>query len=235
MRTVEVSKRLPMVVCTLLLSSSAMLMAQAGSLDPTFGIGGIVTTPNTCTAVATAIQTDGKILVAGSVPNCSQFGGVLGLARYNTDGSLNSTFGTGGIVSNSATQAFAMALQSDGKIIVGAGSDESDFPLELLRFNTNGSLDTTFGNGGVVSFGDFFFVPFPGGIVVQPNGHIVVAVGASRSAFLRFLPNGQLDSSFGDERLGGSGYRPAGAGASVQRQVPGGERLHLHQRRRDPL
>jgi uncharacterized delta-60 repeat protein len=194
MDNVTVSKRVALLVCAALLSSSTLMMAQAGSLDPTFGIGGIVTTPGTCTAVATAIQTDGKILVAGSISPCSQFGGGLGLARYNTNGSLDTTFGTGGIVSNTATQAFAMALQSDGKIVVGAGTD---FSIEVLRFNTNGSLDTTFGTAGVVTFGSFFFVPLAGGIVIQPNGDIVVAVGASNSAFLRLLSNGQFDSSFG--------------------------------------
>lgn len=59
MNTLAVSKRAAVLVCAALLGSSAMLMAQAGSLDPTFGVGGIVTTPNTGMAVAVAIQTDG--------------------------------------------------------------------------------------------------------------------------------------------------------------------------------
>ena len=101
MNGVVVLKRAALLVCARLLSSSTLLMAQAGSLDPTFGTGGLVTTTlggeNNTIANATAIQSDGKILVAGSIPDSQGFG-EPGVARYNTDGSLDYSFGTGGIV-----------------------------------------------------------------------------------------------------------------------------------------
>jgi uncharacterized delta-60 repeat protein len=207
MNTLAVSKRGAVLVCAALLVSSALSMAQAGSLDPTFGTGGIVTTPNTGTAVAMAIQSDGKILVAGSV---SLGGGALRLARYNTNGSLDSAFGSGGIVSNNDGPAFGMALQSDGKIVVGAiGTEES---LNVLRFDSNGSLDATFGTDGTASFTQFglFFTPTAGGVVVQANGDIVVAANPafSGSVLLRLLTNGQLDSSFGTGGAAGLLFNP---------------------------
>jgi uncharacterized delta-60 repeat protein len=105
-------------------------MAQAGSLDPTFGNGGIVTTANTA-ANAAALQGNGKVVVAGSI---STEGGLL---RYNTNGSLDSSFGAGGEVlidGNNASPAFAVAIQSDGKILAAA-SDR--LFLTVFRFNSN--------------------------------------------------------------------------------------------------
>ena len=198
MKKVAVSHRLSVLVGVMLVGSSTLLMAQAGSLDPTFGTGGIVTTPNTGAPVAIAIQSDGRILVAGESTS-GEFP-TLGLARYNTDGSLDSTFGTGGIVTdNSVSPAFAMTLQSDGKILAGAIKGAS---LAVLRFNTNGSLDSTFGSGGIASFGQFgvFFSPITGGIAVETNATIVVAAtthGFGVGVILRLLTNGQLDTSFG--------------------------------------
>ena len=92
----KIVKAVPMVllvVAALLGSSSNLAMAQAGSLDATFGNGGIVTTPNTSDGRGIAIQSDGKIVVAGQA-TATEFA----LARYNTNGSLDATFGTGGIV-----------------------------------------------------------------------------------------------------------------------------------------
>jgi uncharacterized delta-60 repeat protein len=207
MKNLAVSERVAVLVCAALLASPALSMAQAGSLDPTFGTGGIVTTPNTGTVVATAIQSDGKILVAGSE---SLSGGALRLARYNTNGSLDSTFGSGGIVSNTDGPVFGMALQSDGKIVVGA--DGTNANLSVLRFNPNGSLDATFGTEGIASFSQFglFFSPTAGGVVVQANGDIVVAVSPffGGSIILRLLTNGQLDSSFGTAGAAGLLFSP---------------------------
>src|SRR5215472_2979931 len=97
--------RVALLVGAALLTCSALLMGQAGSLDPTFGTAGVVTTnfggTDNTIANAAAIQSDGKIVVAGAVPN-KQGVGQQGLTRYNTDGSLDSSFGTGGIVTTNA-------------------------------------------------------------------------------------------------------------------------------------
>jgi uncharacterized delta-60 repeat protein len=201
MKNIFPSRRMVALVWTALLGSSTWLMAQAGSLDPTFGTGGIVTTPNTttgCGAVvncAVALQGDGKIVVAGGAtqPNGAP---ELALARYNTNGSLDSTFGSGGIVvfaENNGGPAFGLAIQTDGKIIVAA---PTGLRLDVFRYNPNGTLDATFGNGGIVSTRapGLLIGSVPGGLALTSTGKILVAVSG---ALLRFLPNGQFDSSFG--------------------------------------
>src|SRR6185436_1806243 len=109
----------------LLSALPASTLAAPGDLDPTFGNGGkVITEFHFAHAVEVAVQADGKIVVAGtdesSTPNSAQFV----LARYYSDGSLDSSFGNGGKVSTSVGQfnyAHAMVIQADGKIVV-AGS-----------------------------------------------------------------------------------------------------------------
>jgi len=123
-----------------------------GTLDTTFGAGGKKTTtfgaPSIAQANSLAIQRDGKIVAAGLtvVNNVANFA----LARYNSNGTLDTTFGSGGkAVTDFGVddRAFSVALQSDGKI-VDAGMTGADFAL--ARYNTNGTLDATFGSGGKV-------------------------------------------------------------------------------------
>jgi uncharacterized delta-60 repeat protein len=202
MSTVQVIKRVALLAGAALLSSSTLLMAQAGSLDPTFGTGGIVTTPNTttgCAPCALALQTDGKIVVAGGA-SASNGAAEVAVARYNTNGSLDPTFGKGGIVTTSQGNisggAFGMALQPDGKIVVGT---TGDVDLLVIRYNTDGSLDTTFGSGGIASlrpFNDLFFSPLAGGVAVESNGGILIVAQAVAA---RLLSNGQADASFGTD------------------------------------
>jgi uncharacterized delta-60 repeat protein len=122
----------------------------AGSLDTTFNTTGKITTPilTDATAFALAIQTDGKILAAGSAYNNTYAEFVL--ARYNsTDGKLDTTFGKGGKVDTKITygaEAFGLAIQSDGKP-VAAGYSQDAFKQEsftLVRYGTDGIVDATF-------------------------------------------------------------------------------------------
>ncbi len=142
-----------------------------GSLDSSFGglngdAAGTVTTDigaNTDTAYAVALQPDGKILLAGTAHN-----GVtqdIGLTRYNTDGSLDTSFGGGdGKVTTSLNASgvpegdsgnqvgYDVAVQSDGKILVaGSSSHGGNETFTIVRYNANGTLDTSFGGDGVVS------------------------------------------------------------------------------------
>ncbi len=125
-----------------------------GSLDTTFGSGNgyVITTVGTGADEAQDIRVlaNGKILVAGYAQN----GGSndIALVQYNSDGSLDTSFGSGTGKSMSGIAGddtiYSMAIQSDGKILVG-GTDGSDFLL--ARFNSNGSLDTSFGSSGRVT------------------------------------------------------------------------------------
>ncbi len=122
-----------------------------GSFDPTFSDDGRhavdLGTGKDERAVAVAVQTDGKIIVAGSGSD----GAAFILARYNADGSADTTFGASGIVSTSVPMnseaSYAMVLQGDGKIVVANKALVGATQVTVTRYNTDGSVDTTF-NGG---------------------------------------------------------------------------------------
>lgn len=189
------------------------LSAAPGSLDPSFGTGGRV-----ITAVATgpdsvvglARQSDGRIVAAGSAASA---GGsfTVSLARYNLDGTLDSSFGTGGIARTElgvgGFGASDVVIQPDGRIIVAgnhSGDPNAEEPIQsmLVRYNADGSLDTTFGNDGLV------VTPFPeqgSSLLLQPDGAIVLGGPSPWSpetgtdfALARYTPDGTLDPSFGD-------------------------------------
>ncbi len=185
------------------------LLLNAGALDPTFGNGGIVSTLfKGGGAVGTVlIQPDHKIIVA-SVDSG------FAVARYLENGSLDTTFGRGGILIPSITgNEEAAALQSDGKILVVGfiRPNKTTQQMVMDRYNANGTLDTSFGNNGMVT------TNFAGGslahaVVIQPDGKIVLGGISSGFAFARFNPNGTVDSSFGTNGQdtvslnGGSGW-----------------------------
>src|SRR5262245_31560230 len=178
-----------------------------GALDPSFSGGKVTTTfgGEFDQASALAIQPDGKIVAAGfSTANGSSD---FALARYNTNGSLDPSFGSGGKVltdfsSQSEDAAFALAIQPDGKILVAGYSDAngSDRDFALVRYTSDGRVDTTFGTSGTgMVLTDFAQSDDEiRAIALQSDGKIVVA-GMSDVAFAlaRYLPNGQLDTSFG--------------------------------------
>ena len=176
-----------------------------GSLDTTFGTGGIVTTDigNVDNAsFALAIQpADGKLIAAGSSINGTNDD--FAVVRYNTNGTLDNTFGTGGIVTtNFAGNSFdyieAVALQPDGKI-VAAGSlfNGSSFLFALARYNTNGTLDDTFGTGGRVTTSFTNVDDLARAMVLQPDGKIIVAGEADTDIVVaRYNSNGTLDTTF---------------------------------------
>lgn len=156
----------------------------SGVLDSGFGNGGIVTTQiGTINAVGldVVLQPDGKIVVAGF----AQIGGTndVVLARYATNGILDSTFGTGGIVTTDDggnEGAAAVALQGNGKFVVVGGANGSVRNITVARYTSGGILDASFGSGGKVNSIDISFQPTSVG--VQSDGKIVVAGLASGSA-----------------------------------------------------
>lgn len=140
------------------LTTSTLLAQPAGSLDPTFGNGGKVITSITTgqdKAYGVAIQNDGKIIVAG-YSTSGITGKDFSVIRYNSDGSLDNSFGINGIVSTdlligSEDIAYSVALQTDGKIVLAGFCDNgSNKDAALVRYNSNGLLDNTFGTNGIV-------------------------------------------------------------------------------------
>ena len=181
---------------------------QPSGLDPTFGTGGKVTTEFGGDDTGMAIQPDGKIVMVGG--SLSDFV----LARYNPNGSLDTTFGTNGKVTHSMLTgsseeiARAVAIQPDGKIVVAGHTGQfgrpgrpanNRFDHAVVRYNANGSVDTTFGAGGVASslIGRIF------AMALQPDGGIIVVGDAPQPEDMmvaRYNANGNLDLNFG---LGG--------------------------------
>jgi uncharacterized delta-60 repeat protein len=176
-----------------------------GTLDTTFGNGGEVTTLfsiGSVTSRGVVITSDGKIVVA------ADNGMDCVLARYNANGSLDTTFGTGGTVITgftSGTYEENLAQQSDGKLVVVG---ESGSNWQLVRYNANGTLDASFGSGGIVVTPAGSTTPHTLGVAIYPtsgttnDGKIVVAVttGPSNSPQLglnRYNPNGSLDTTWG--------------------------------------
>ena len=131
-----------------------------------------------------AVQSDCKILVAGVADNGSNYD--FALARYNTDGSLDATFGGVGKLTTDlggSDYGYSVAIQSDGKIVV-AGQSNNDFAV--ARYNTDGSLDTTFGDDGTKTI-DLGGTEAGGYLAIQSDGKMVVAgtVDYSSVAVLR--------------------------------------------------
>jgi uncharacterized delta-60 repeat protein len=219
--------------------SSAADLPLAGDLDPSFGSGGVVSHSLGSSEYpdlrGLVVQPDGKIVVAGgSIPGDH---GLL-LARYLPDGSPDPSFGDGGYVeTHSKYWAFAaaVALQPDGKLVVTGSSYQGDESVlsefTLARYNPNGSLDASFGSGGITNTP----IPEPGAyrdasaeeLAVLPGGKILVA-GTSyehtaagyllRSLLARYTSDGSLDPTFGD---GGIVQTSGGESADVAVQPDG--------------
>jgi uncharacterized delta-60 repeat protein len=172
-----------------------------GSLDTTFGNGGKVTTDlgGFDAAFGVALQADGKIVAAGQ----GGAGGGFALARYNADGSLDPSFGSGGEVTTHFTGgvevAIAVAIQLDGKIVVTGQTFSGGFQqFALARYNADGSLDTTFGSGGILMTDFGLGSGFGGALVIQPDGKVVAAGRAGTDFVLaRYNGDGSPDASFG--------------------------------------
>jgi uncharacterized delta-60 repeat protein len=179
-----------------------------GSLDVSFGSGGKVITDfqgrlDQALVYALSIQKDGKIVAAGRADDISSN---FGLARYNRDGSLDATFGSGGKVTTDFNglndEGHGLAIQTDGKlVVVGTANDNNVFvgpDFALARYNPDGSLDNSFGAGGKVITD--FNSPFEGAnaVAIQADSRIVVAGDANLGfALARYNPDGSLNASFG--------------------------------------
>lgn len=132
-------------------SSTLARYLESGALDTTFSADGMAPV-NVKDSRAIAIQTDGKILVAGAT---GAAGDAFAVARYDIDGVIDSTFGSGGVASVTITSGspalpMAMKIQSDGKIVIvgWATNLAGNTDMTLVRFDITGSADTGFGSGG---------------------------------------------------------------------------------------
>jgi uncharacterized delta-60 repeat protein len=178
---------------------------SVGNPDASFDDDGIVTTPigtSADGATAIVVQGDGRVLVAGGTNDEGNRG--FALVRYETDGTLDDTFGANGMVTTqmgaSDDDIGDAAIQDDGRIVV-AGVAGGRFAA--ARYLTDGSLDASFDGDGKVKtpVGDVDLGAT--GLVIQPNGRILVGgtttPGDDRFALVRYRVNGSLDPAFSSD------------------------------------
>ena len=199
-------------VATLFLAALPVWASVTTCGKTTTDFGGTPSEPDVANAIA--MQADGRVVAAGrAMINLPGVGGnaQFALGRYNTDGTLDTSFGPQSAVPGTALVSFfsppntnfarAVAVQpSDGKIVTAglAGPNEQTADAAIARLNPDGSLDTSFGTGGKV------LLNISGGLgdgvralVIQPDGKILAAGAAGPNALLiRLNPDGTLDTSF---------------------------------------
>ncbi len=198
--------------------SISLSAQQAGDLDLTFGGDGKVEyyTTNYNRGEGLAIQPDQKIVRAGTAPHATLTTCVT-LVRYMPDGSLDTSFGIDGVAQGNITlgastwsQNNTLVLQPDGKFLYTSSRvDNSSLGMFVSRFNSDGSVDTDFGDNGtamvqIFNSGD----DYSHSMTLQPDGKIIVVGQAQpysgipyQMTAIRLMPNGDLDESFADEGI----------------------------------
>jgi uncharacterized delta-60 repeat protein len=201
---------------TTLVAAPAAAPAAPGEVEPGFGGPGFVLTDVAEREAASDVlaQPDGRVVAVGGTEEAAL------LVRYRPDGSLDPSFGSGGIVRGvpaEPSHPSAGVLQPDGKIVV-AGSDGGFDDFLVVRYLADGRLDPAFGAGGVVRT-DFGDVDQAFGLALQPDGKLVAAGRSGpRLALARYLPGGGPDPAFG---TGGRVTTPSPAGGEAEATAVG--------------
>ncbi|MDI1256058.1 MAG: T9SS type A sorting domain-containing protein [Flavobacterium sp.] len=185
-------------------------LTNNGTIDTSFGTNGIYDFGSLSFAAeanSVAIQANGKIIVAGSLPDFNNGDSNYMLARFNSNGTLDSSFGSSGIstlgsVTSQSETYNDVKVQTDGKI-VAAGSlyNGQDYDMVVGRYNSNGSLDTTFNGNGLSTYssagGDYY-----DGMALQADGKILITGAVNDEdggiGVIRFTTTGALDTTFGN-------------------------------------
>ena len=173
-----------------------------GTLDPGFADGGraLLDLPGTA-ATSVAVQADGAVIVGGTVASSGP--NPWFVARFDDAGRLDPGFGTGGVVQLTIAgggSLTALAVQPDGRIVAAGDTFDIAPAFALARFAIDGSLDPSFGTGGIVTT-RIGHTSGSSALVIQPDGKIVAGGSSSdgqpRFALARYLTDGSLDPSFG--------------------------------------
>ena len=218
---------------------------SSGQLDTAFGGSGIVVHDSAAggngndNGSSITINSKGRILVTGYSSNGSDNDMVIW--EYNSDGTLNSSFGTGGVVvSDNAAGGggndMGKSITTDSQrsiLVTGASFNGSDFDMVLWRFNPDGTPDSTFGNNGIVVVnnaaggnGD----DYGSSVIIDSQGRILVAGASFNGSDLdmvlwRFNPDGTLDGTFGNNGVviedGATGANSQDLGYSISTDSQG--------------
>lgn len=200
-----------LLTLSILISASALLFSQQpGDFDTTFGNNGYTVTNvanNFNMAYSSDIQEDGKIVVVGRAKYTSPNYEVA-LARYNSDGTLDNTFGNNGITITAANTmnnyAMCVKVLENGKILVGGYSQiPNSYAVMLMRYNSDGTIDTTFGGnntGFIISQFNSDVASNAEAMAIQSDGKIILGgYFNDRFAVYRYTQDGVLDTTFGTE------------------------------------
>ena len=185
-----------------------------GTLDTTFGGDGRVTTDFTPTedgVYGVAIQADGKIVASGDA-GVRSTDSRFAVARYNADGTLDTSFGGDGKVTTEFTPrddpVAGLVIQTDGKILLSGGAGWNSFNprIALARFNSDGTLDTTFGGDGRVTTDVTKGDEYANAVAVQADGKIVAGgfapqAGSGSFALVRYASDGSPDPTFSGDGI----------------------------------
>lgn len=224
-------KRIALLLC--LAGAAQTLNGQDGSLDLTFSSDGLVTTSIggfQDQGNAVAVQPDGKIVQAGYAYNGSNFD--FALIRYHSDATLDNSFDVDGVVTADfggfSNEGRAVAIQADGKIII-AGNTFNGFNQDfaLVRYNSDGSIDNTFGAFGKVKTDVSGSNDFIYSIVIQSDQKIVVGgttYNGSNEDFtvVRYNADGTLDTDFSGDGIASADFASSiDTGISLQLQADG--------------
>lgn len=195
--------------------SGGMLLVRYlpdGSLDTSFDSNGWMSAPAGAddVAMALAVQSDGKILIAGYSRDTGDQD--FAIARVNSDGERDNTYAVGGTYTGTFTYSLStddrvtgIVIQSDGKAVLGGSYNAGNADFALLRMTTSGALDTSFGDSGSVHAA---FSPVGAGqlefgqaLALQPDGKFLIAGSSNQNGsvdfgVMRFNSNGTLDKSF---------------------------------------
>lgn len=196
-----------LMVGTLVASGRNLVIARYnsdGSLDSSFDNDGILISELSHNLVSVASQFDNKFLVAGGIDSTA-----ITIKRYNTDGTLDVSFGDNGTIETSSVNPNGLVVEPDGKTL--SIGDSSNGTTTITRYNANGTLDTNFGIAGKVEYSQWFNTYST--MSVEQDGKIL-ALGKNNSDgsihILKFNSDGSVDSSFnGGNPLSGNLFSSA--------------------------
>ena len=213
---------------------AVMRYLSNGSLDSMFGNGGknLLQVPNNAyygTGNAADLQPDGKIVLAGLMRLNGTTATPLVLIRYQTNGALDSSFGSNGMVISyvgTYAQVNKVMIKPNGKILVtGAKAASNTFSLALQQFQLNGSIDSTFGINGFANFPAQTRYGY--GMALKPNGNILVCGSMPDFGVARVLPTGFLDSTFGNNGIATINLTPLQQNAALALAIQTDDKILL--------
>lgn len=209
--TLQADDKILLVGVVNMMDTANIAMARytaEGNRDLSFSSDGIVISdfgPYVEDAYSVTLTPDGKIVLVGCGFTGTDYQWDFLVARYNSDGSLDLSFGENGRVysnlSANSEFAYAACIQEDGKI-VAAGYEYETLDFVLMRFNTDGSLDNSFGTGGKLITDIDHVINMAYCLAIQPNGKIIAAGYTQYTSanmditLVRYNPDGSLDNTF---------------------------------------